>query len=175
MAPTRTIGPENSKEKNIFAASLVLSKTHTFLVPIIIALCNIASTCGRKTKNQTITEDVRRVQSAFNRSAGIPMRKFHSVRTDMKKKLLDSLCLPMYGTNLWLSKKKSAGALKLQETFKKILRYRKYFSNHIVYAEFACLTIKHFMNYKFLKLHKNILNCRSTCLMDLNTCFNKFS
>ena len=64
------------------------------------------------TKGLTITEDVRRVLSAFDRSEAMLMRKFHSVRKDIKKKLFDSFSLLMYGMNLRLSKKKAAGALK---------------------------------------------------------------
>ena len=58
---------------------------------------------------------------------------------------------------------------------KKLLGYPKYFSNHIVCAEFGCLTFKHLMNYRFLKLCTGLLNSQSTCLMDLNTFFNTFS
>ena len=81
---------------------------------------------------------------------------------DIKKKLFDSLYLPMYGMILWLNKKKAAGALKQMATayffaLKKLHGYPKNFSNHIVCAQCGYLAFKHFMNNRFLKLYKSFL------------------
>ena len=68
------------------------------------------------TKDLAATEDVKKVPNALNRNAGMLMRKFQSVRRDIKKRLYESLFLPIYGMNLWLSMKKATGTLKQMAT-----------------------------------------------------------
>ena len=101
-----------------------------------------------------------RVQSAFNMSAGLLMRKFHSVRMDIQKNLFDSMCLPMFRMNLSLCKKKATAD---HFALNKLFGYPKYLSNHIVCAEFCFLTFKRFFNNRFVKLYEINLNSKSTC------------
>ena len=72
-----------------------------------------------------------RFHYALERVVGLP--KWFLI----KLKLLKTICLPMYGLNLWSTRKNAKGALKQLEVsyhlgLKRISGYPKYFSSHFV-------------------------------------------
>ena len=74
---------------------------------------------------------------SFNRRVGMFYRKSHTVEQNLKFKLLNSLCMSFYGSELWID---TRGAVKQRDEFgfsyhyalKKVLNLPKRLSNHIV-------------------------------------------
>ena len=132
------------------------------------------------TNDLSITKDVERVQNTFNKNVGMLNRQFHSVNLGIKLKLLKTICLPMYGLNLWSSRKKAKGALKQLGVsyhlgLKRISGYPKYFSNHFVCQQLNFLTFEHHLNIQCVKAYLRVIKSESLCMIGLNTYMSRFS
>ena len=127
-----------------------------------------------------ITGDVERVHASFNRNVGMLNRQFHSVDLDVKIKLFNTLCLPMYGLSLWSYRRKAKMCLKQLAVsyhlgLKRLLGYPKYFSNHFVCQELNVLTFEHFLNLQTVKAYFRLINSESYCMIGLRTYMAHFS
>ena len=58
------------------------------------------------TSDLSLTRDVERVQKTFYKNVCMLNRQLHSINLGIKLKLLNAIFLPMYGLNLWTSRKK---------------------------------------------------------------------
>ena len=113
-------------------------------------------------------EDIRRLQTSFNRKVGMFLRKFHAVELNVKLMLFDSLCLDLYGANLWWD---DAGcknlirslAVSYHFALKRIIGLPKRSSNHWVCYLLERMTFKHLLNFRMLKLYRWLSSCSSPC------------
>ena len=115
-------------------------------------------------------EDIRRLQSSFNRKVGVLLRKFHAVDLDVKMKLFNALCMDMYGIDLWWD---TSGCVRTQKQFavsyhyalKRILGFPKWESNHYACYILNQLTFEHLMVLKKLKFYRWLTQCSSPCFI----------
>ena len=100
--------------------------------------------------------DIDRLMKSFSKSVGMFFRKFGSSDFNVKWKLFNSLCLSLYGSELWADNNRCLTILNNFAVFyhsalKKILGVPRYFSNHFVCSELNVHTFDHFFNFKLLK------------------------
>ena len=96
-------------------------------------------------------DDVDRILKSFNRSVGMFLRKFHSVDFNVKIKLFDSLCMPLYGLDIINSSMCTVSAFKrlsvaYHYALKRLLGFPKHASNHFTCHLLDRMTFKHFYN-----------------------------
>ena len=59
-----------------------------------------------------LNEDIKRLQASFNRKVGMFIRKFHATELSVKLKLFNTMCMDMFGMNLWWDTRGCLGLLK---------------------------------------------------------------
>ena len=132
------------------------------------------------TYNLCEKHDIARLRDSFNRRVGMFYRKFHTVEQNLKFKLLNSLCMSFYGSDLWID---TRGAVKQRDEFgvsyhyalKKVLNLPKRFSNHIVCMNLGVLVFKHFLNFNVFKFMNWLSRCVSPCFETHKMYFMKSS
>ena len=117
-------------------------------------------------------EDINRLQSSFNRKVGMFNRKFHSVELNVKLKLFNSLCMDMFGMDLWCHKEGCLGLIKqlgvsYHYALKKMLGFPKRESNHHACYLLGQLTLEHLMIWRNYMFFKRLIDSNSPC-MDVN-------
>ena len=115
-------------------------------------------------------EDIKRLQSSFNKKVGMYLRKFHAVSLDIKIRLFDSLCMDLYGMDLWYDNSSCKTLLKnvavsYHYALKRILGFPKRSSNHAICYLLDRLTFDHLINYRILKFYRWVYNCNSPCIL----------
>ena len=115
-------------------------------------------------------DDISRLQSSFNRKIGMTLRKFHAASIDIKMRLFNSLCMDMYGMELWGDTRGCSHLLdKLAVSYhyalKRIIGLSKRDSNHYACFLLDQLTFEHLRNYRSLKFYRWLYNCKSPCIV----------
>ena len=82
-------------------------------------------------------DDITRARDSFNRSSGMLFRKFSNVVSNVKMKLLNVLCMSLYGSELWTDGSGSMSCFKqfgvaYYYALKKTVGLPRRYSNHIV-------------------------------------------
>lgn len=126
------------------------------------------------------SKDIKRAHSAFNRNLGVLLRQFHSVDFEIKLKLFDSFCKPLYGLDIWFDRKYVKTLLKQLGVsyhlgLKKLSGYPRYFSNHYVCEQLNCSTFEHFLNLRNLKAFRRLSEASSKCMVMFQTYLSKLS
>ena len=121
------------------------------------------------TYNLCEANDISRALEAFNKSVGMFFRKFSSLKLDVKYKLLSTLCLNIYGNELWSDKTGSLAKFRqfgvsYHYAIKKLLGLPKFFSNHYACTALGVLKFKHLVNLDIFRFFRWIVNCESPCI-----------
>jgi hypothetical protein len=100
--------------------------------------------------------DIIRARNKFFNSFNSILRKFDSKNEDMLSYLFKSYCLPMYGSDLWISYDNCSQIIKqlrigYHKSIKKIYKTSYKESNHVICNEKQFLTFDHYIN--FLKVN----------------------
>lgn len=124
--------------------------------------------------------ELSRIQSSFNNSVGMFLRKFYSVDIRVKLTLFRSLCLSFYGLELINNIKGCSDVFKkcavsYHMALKRLLGVPRYFSNHYVCNDLNMFTFKHFVNVKVLKFFMWLISSSSPCLYRHKAYFVNFS
>ena len=130
--------------------------------------------------NVWIREYFERVKMEFNRNVGMLSRQFHSATLGIKLKLFNTLCVSMYGLNLWIKREKTKVSLKQLAVsyhlgLMKLSGYPKYLRNHYVCSQLKCLTLEHFLNLQALNFHLRMVNNERSCMTCFETFLTRFS
>ena len=124
--------------------------------------------------------DIARVKDSFCKSVGMFFRKFHSVKLEIKLKLLQTLCMTFYGSEVWLSRKGCSTVIRqfsvaYHAALKKLLGLPKYISNHYVCSILDLFTFEHFLNSNLINFFKWLSSCNSPCFITHKLYFLKHS
>ena len=122
------------------------------------------------TYNLKEKEDISRLQASFNRKVGRTLRKFHAAELDVKMRLFNSLCMDMYGIELWGDTSGSSQLLKqlavsYHYSLKRILGLSKRDSNHYACYLLDQFTFQHLRNFRMLKYYRLLKSCTSPCIV----------
>ena len=114
-------------------------------------------------------EDIMRLQSSFNRKVGMMLRKFHAADLNVKMRLLNTLCMDMYGIELWGDILGCSSVLKqisvsYHYALKRILGLSKRDSNHYACYLLDQLTFENMRMLKMLKFYNWLKNSSSPCI-----------
>ena len=115
-------------------------------------------------------QDIKRIQSSFNRKVGRTLRQFHAAELDVKMRLFHALCMDMYGMELWGDTSGCSTLLKqvavsYHYALKRILGLSKRDSNHYVCYLLDQLTFEHLRNLRMLKYYRWLRDCTSPCIV----------
>ena len=126
----------------------------------------ILSSCG------SIVGDIKRAQGVFNRKVGGFIRQFCCVEFGVKMKLFNTICLPIYGSGLWINRNKSRVALKnigvsYHLALKKLAGCPKYYSNHYTCNLLHSFTFEHWLNFQVLQFYISLIGRDSSCFLGL--------
>ena len=115
-------------------------------------------------------DDIKRLQSSFNRKVGMTLRKFHATNIDVKMRLFKTLCSDMYGIELWGDTSGCSMVLKqlavsYHYALKRIIGLSKRDSNHYACYLLDELTFEHMCNYRMLKFYQWLSVCQSPCII----------
>ena len=121
------------------------------------------------TFNLKENEDIMRLQASFNRKVGMTLRKFHAAELDVKMRLFKTLCMDMYGIELWGDILGCANLLKqigvsYHYALKRILGLSKRDSNHYACYLLDQLTFENMRMLKTLQYYRWLKNCSSPCV-----------
>jgi len=124
--------------------------------------------------------DLERILKSFNKSVGSFIRKFSNVDIAIKLRLFDTLCMSMYGLELFINNKNSGDTLKklgiaYHYALKRLLGLPKFYSNHYTCSILAKFTFTHMMNHKMLKFLFWCSESSSPCFIMHKIYFLKFS
>jgi len=126
------------------------------------------------------TEDLIRLRDKFSNSVGMFYRKFGSLPFDVKCRLLRTLCMSFYGSELWASGTAAASAIRqfsvsYHASLKRLFNIPKYFSNHIICSLLDTFTFKHLLNFNILRFFSWMSRCNSPCFVMHRKFFIKHS
>ena len=112
--------------------------------------------------------DVERILGCFNRSVGAFMRKFGALELPLKDNLYESLCMSLYGLEIFMSRQNCVSDLRrlgvaYHYAIKKMLGLPKYFSNHYACSMLDRLTFEHLMNFRAMRFFFWLNECESPC------------
>ena len=128
----------------------------------------------------SISKDMTRANTVLNKSVGMMLRQFGTVDLKVKIKLFNSLCVPLYGSQLWYNRGRASNSYKslavsYHHALKRIIGYPKYYSNHLTCQYLGCLTFEHMLNFTVLKYYMSLCSSLSPCLVGLHSFIRKFS
>ena len=134
---------------------------------------NVTSTGSRK-------EGVICAQGLLSKVIAGLLRRFHSVNLEIKIKLLNRMCPPIYGCGLRINRTDASINLRKMTVsynygLKKNLGFLKYFNNNYVCNVLNYLTFEHLMNLQTLQTYTSMKNRDSPCLVSLTLYFRRFS
>lgn len=114
--------------------------------------------------------EIDRITSNFNKVVGMFLRKFSTIRLDVKMKLFNTLCMSLYGLEMVYDSRGCAAALRRLAVsyhygLKRLLGFPKHFSNHYTCNVLNMFTFGHLRNYRMMKFYAWMKDTKIVCMM----------